>query len=279
MANPKNVSVKFKTPPVAEVSIGVQFEPIEKLGVPALGTLWSRFKKDFPVTQEQAPLPPVSEKFGATIREPVPWEIKLENIPLVPRCWFLSKDSSELIQVQKDRFIHNWRKMGEDPGYPSYAPLRDRFAGELATFTRFLTDERLGELRANQCELTYIDHILAGSPGERHRSLSRICRLAADWPQSPDLAELESVRLEGRFVFPNLREPSGRLYINVSPAFRISDKSPIYLLYTVARGRPAGEGLEDIRPFLDKAHESLINLFLQITTPEIQATWGPEHGT
>ena len=47
-----------------------------------------------------------------------------------PRFWFVNESGNELVQVQRDRFIRNWRKTEGQPGYPSYDNLREAFADD-----------------------------------------------------------------------------------------------------------------------------------------------------
>ena len=57
---------------------------------------------------------------------------------------------SKLIQIQKDRFIHNWRKVGEGDKYPRYEPIRDTFRFELEAFRTVLAREQFGHLLIKQ---------------------------------------------------------------------------------------------------------------------------------
>lgn len=121
----------FRKPPLAETVLSLQFEPIAGLTTAHLGLLWQRFREQLPLIEEQPPLPPVVEKFGPPAPSQV--EVTVEEKPPVPRLWFLNQDKTELIQVQADRFIHNWRKIEGLELYPRFVgPIREKFRSAYA---------------------------------------------------------------------------------------------------------------------------------------------------
>src|ERR1043166_5147847 len=156
----------FVKPPVTEVALSVQFNPLPELKAPQLGLLWNEFRSRFPKAEQQPPLDSVMEKFG--VRGPGKVNVRFEMGVPVPRCWFLNEAGTELIQVQQDRFAHNWRKVGEEDSYPRYEYICETFKAELGIFCQFLARERLGELIPNQCEVIYVNHIAPGENWERH---------------------------------------------------------------------------------------------------------------
>src|SRR5262245_26513290 len=101
----------FEAPPVTEVSLGVQFRPLESLRVLHLGLLWQDFRESFPNSEEHPPLPSVVETFGKPRAAPS-ISLELQELPSVPRVFFLNADQTELVQVQQDRLIRNWRQHG-----------------------------------------------------------------------------------------------------------------------------------------------------------------------
>src|SRR3972149_399129 len=127
----------FTDPPVVEVALSIQFDSIAKLHVPQLGLLWQDFRERFPVTEEHAPLGTAIERFGAPATGTVQARLEMLTSPPLPRCWFLNTDGSELIQVQQDRFVHNWGKVGEGGRYPRYDRRPETFAHERDTVRAF----------------------------------------------------------------------------------------------------------------------------------------------
>ena len=83
--------------------------------------------------------------------------------PALPRLWLLNEAGTEMIQVQNDRFIKNWRKAGEKEQYPHYEPvIKPAFERDFVEFQEFLVEERLGVIKVTQCEVTYVNHIVSG---------------------------------------------------------------------------------------------------------------------
>ncbi|MBI4192475.1 MAG: TIGR04255 family protein, partial [Betaproteobacteria bacterium] len=147
----------FRNPPVGEVVLSLQFSPIPGFQATHLGLLWSRFRTKYPKSETYPPIDPVIEQFGT---RPQPAQrIRLEVIQsgFMPRAWFLNEDGTELVQVQQDRFIRNWRKLKETDEYPRYEKLRERFEEDFKEFNQFIRAENLPEIVPNQCEVTYIN--------------------------------------------------------------------------------------------------------------------------
>lgn len=266
---------EFDNPPVVEVALSVQFESLTELRTPQLGLLWSKFRGRFPKLEEQAPLAPMRERFGvAGERKPrVQFEV-LREAP-VPRCWFLTDDGTELIQVQQDRFVRNWRKVGESGDYPRFDYIRSTFRKDFEEFERFARDEQIGEPHANQCEVTYVNHILAGSGSDNERDPSKILTVFETKYSEEFLPSLEEGRVSGAYVIPGTDgTPLGRLRFSIEPAFRHSDGQQILVLNLVARGQPDGKGMDGIMNFFDTGREWIVRGFAAITTPEMHKIWG-----
>ena len=265
----------FERPPVVEVALAVQYEPLSELRTPQIGLLWQKFREHLPKLEEHAPLDSVVERFG--VPGPPQTNVRLEMMPKppVPRCWFVNEAGTELIQVQQDRFIHNWRKVGEGNEYPRYEHVRETFSRRLQTFERFCQEENVGALVPNQCEVTYVNHIVAGAGWERHGDLGNVLTLFTPTYNDSFLPELEGARLACRYVIPDEQgQPLGRLHIAVDGAYRRTDNQPMLLLNMVARGRPAGGGIDGVLRFMDIGREWVVRGFAAVTTEQMHKTWG-----
>jgi uncharacterized protein (TIGR04255 family) len=265
---------EFEKPPVIEVVLGVQFSPLAALSAGHMGLLWNKFRKEFPQTQDQPPLPRASERFD----KPEPPSFRIEPASMTPRCWFLNQDGTELLQVQQDRFHHNWRKVGPLTGYPRYHKLRGQFAENLRVFEKFMKDERLGEFKPDQCELSYIDHI---ESGEVWKDFGQTEKVFPGWtnPKSPsfDLVP-ENITVDVKYLLPGKDgKPAGRLHVKLTPGYRFSDRAPILIMDTTARGTPIGGGVDGTLAFLDNAHDWTIRAFTTLTSDEIRKSWRPKN--
>ena len=262
----------FGRPPVVETVLSLQFEPIRRFSAVHVGLLWQEFRKDLPLTEEHPPLPPVGEAFEKPTQSRV--EVTIEEKPPLPRVWFLNESRTQLIQVQADRFIHNWRKSdGSSTPYPRYEPIRERFREELAIFERFLSDEELGRIVINQCEVTYINHIEPCGVWDRHGQMQKVFRDRTSL-ESSFLPEAEGVAVHQRFVIPDETSgPVGRLHASVTPHWKKADGSPLLVLHLTARGAPLGEGADGAFAFFDLGRRWIVEGFTDLTTSDMHRVW------
>jgi len=263
----------FEQPPISEVLLSIQFERLEALTSPHLGILWNNFRTEFPNVEEHAQLAPAFERFEAV--QPAAPSVRYESLgtPPLRRAWFLNGKETELIQIQSDRLIHNWRKIQDADSYPRYEQIRDHFVGEAKLFQSFITQEGLGELVVNQCEVTYVNHIMAGEVGEGHAELQNII---SNWRKEEYrfLPAPENASLALRFLIRNeADETIGRLHAQVQPAWRNVDKRPMYVMTLTARGIPMGEGLDGSLRFFDVGREWIVRGFADLTTTKMHELW------
>lgn len=269
----------FARPPLNEVVVSVQFESITGMHPAHMGHLWDRFRKHFPKVQYHPPIDPAVERIGARVPFTATASI-VEGYP-PPRLWFLSDSETDLIQVQQDRFIRNWRQLKSENVYPRFsAHIRPKFIEDLKQFASFLSDEGLGSIKANQCEVTYINHIESGEVWKTHEEFSKVFTGI-----QPTLLKDSGLFLEdAKFALRQLIKNSngqflGRLHISAEPAFRMRDQRPIYVLTLVARGQPFGDAqdsVDSIMHFIDVGRDLIVRSFTEITSVELHALWGRE---
>src|SRR5580704_10981162 len=124
-------------------------------------------------------------------------QLELSQRPPMPRCWFLNAAGTEILHFQSDRFVHNWRKVGEGAEYPRYERIRRTFLTELDKLARFMWRETDQDLVPNQCEITYVNQIpdFGNVPGTANQSLA-VWHAPEDFPAGNP----EDVSLQARFV-------------------------------------------------------------------------------
>jgi uncharacterized protein (TIGR04255 family) len=144
----------YSQPPVTKVVVGVQFNSIERFITAHVGGLWELFKDEFPEAEEHPPVMPTFETFGQTT--PMLSGLALGFPPLfaMQRSFFVNGDKTQVLQVQKDRFLHNWRKVGDATTYPRFERILATFRDGLERFISFVSHLRLGAFEPNQCEVT-----------------------------------------------------------------------------------------------------------------------------
>src|SRR5271155_5943414 len=100
----------FENPPVVETVLSVQFEPLRGINTAYLGLLWKEFSAGFPRAEDQPLLPRSVEEFPEGPPARLGLQLQAFEKPPPLRMWFVSERGNEMIQVQADRFIKNWRK-------------------------------------------------------------------------------------------------------------------------------------------------------------------------
>lgn len=273
MGSSRRTLPDFTNPPVTEVALAVQFERLTALRAPYLGRFWAEIRDQFPKTEEHPPRDLAIETFGPP--SPRKLEVRFETAPPVPRCWFLNEAGTELIQLQQDAFVHNWRKVGEGDTYPRYEYIREKFAEQLDRLREFISRENLGKLLPLQCEVTYVNHITSGDAWQRYGQVDRVLTVWQSRYSDKFLSEPEDVRLAVRYLMPNSAgSPQGRLHVTLQPGYRTTDNKPLLVLKLTARGRPSGEGIEGVFRFLDLGRDWIVRGFASITTPQMHQIWG-----
>ena len=253
----KAIAARFTSPPINEVSLAVGFQPVP-LGVITAGALWrAEFETGYPTVEEQSQVKMPIEAFGGipSVASTLQWEIN--QGPLLPRLWFVSKDGSELVQVQHDWFARNWRQTETSTSpYPLYPVAREAFERDLRKFEAFV-----GPIRPLQAEITYINHIDGADMAEV------IARL------DPGNAVPEFEGYSRQYVLTRDGGPVGRLYIQAQKALRRSSGEPLTVLTITVRGAPIGQGIEGVLRLLDIGNEEALVAFIDSTRPAMHERW------
>ena len=265
---------EFDNPPVSEVVLGVQFDKLGSLRTPQLGYIWHAFRDRFPKTEEQPPLEPVFEQFGPKPGGRPAVRLELSPIPPRPRLWLLNESGSELLQVQQDRFVRNWRKGEGAEEYPRYTALRESFRKDFEVFSGMVEKEQWGTVEPNQCEVTYVNIIPAGDGWQDHGDLGEVLTVFKAHYSDDQLEKPEEASVSFQYVLKDAEGgPVGRLHVAANPVLRVSDNRAAIRLTLTARGKPEGDGAEGVMGFLDRGHEAIVRGFASITTEEMHKVW------
>jgi len=270
----------FEIPPVVEVAISLQFTPLE-LHASHFGLLWQRFRSEgYARTEDHGPLEPAIEQFGSTQQPQIGVRLQtFDDAPPLPRVWFLNDQQNELIQVQRDRIIVNWRQGAQSEPYLRYANIIKRHRASLLVLAQFVQAEKLGEIVPMQCEITYVNHLLAGAGWTRHGDLDSVVTTWRNQYSDSYLPAPEDVRFLARYRMNDEQgEPRGRLHVTVHPAFRTVDKQPIIVMKLTARGTPRSASEADAYALFDREHEWIVRGFTSITTKGMHSVWRRKDG-
>jgi uncharacterized protein (TIGR04255 family) len=265
----------FERPPVTEVVLSMQFATLENMKSFHVGLFWARFRSEYPDVSEQAPINAMFETFGKAAQAGPPLQLEQFLSPPMPRYWFEKRGTPDLLQLQQDRLIHNWRKQDDAAVYPRYEALRERFRSEVEEFIAFLENEKIGVLRPNQCEVTYTNIIEMSGIDGLHDRLERITPLWTGQFSETSAADFENAMVQLRFKLIDSDRPVGRVYVSFQPAVLRTDPSrDVIKLDVTARGRPKHETCESAFEFFDFGRRAVVKTFAAVTTPSMHSLWG-----
>lgn len=268
----------YSAPPVVEVVLAVQFQPLMGLRTARLGLLWERFRERFPLIDEQFALPRIDETFPPYRGAPFSVQFESADRPPPARMLLMNEARTEMLQIQQDRFVHNWRKMGDEAAYPRYEHLRQTFVTELEQFRAFVGEQGIGEIVPDLAEVVYVNHVRAGQGWSRHGEIDRVVRLWQN-PANTPLPEPELVRFATQYLLPgDDGAPVGRLYVVAEPALAVPDGPPMIILTLTARALPTEPSIGAVMQLLDRQREWIVRTFDAIVTPEMQRVWGRHAG-
>ena len=193
-----------------------------------------------------------------------------------PRLWLLDAERRELIQIQHDRFIRNWRKSGVEDRYPRYEDhIRPHFDSDYRAFRDFVEEERVGGVTPVQCEVAYFNQIgQADGIWDSVADMYKVFRLHT--PIAPKAMPLssEGFQLRQSFAISQLADFKGRLYADIVPAE--ADGKPTIQYHLTARGHPGSDSVEDTLAFLDLGRELIVEYFARSTSAAMHEVWEKE---
>jgi uncharacterized protein (TIGR04255 family) len=246
--------VDYEKPPVVETAFRFTFPPIKGWNVFHLGLFWSRLRKRYPFAEARLPMGSVEVddldlKLGP--------EIHLETLPL--RSFLLDSSKNQLLQVQLNAFIRNWRAIEAEQKYCHYSDLKPMFEEDWAVYREFLKSEGLPQPNVFECDVTYINHLVKGR----------------EWQKLDDIAPLfQRMKFDVKgavvtsFSFV-ATVANNQVRMEASPALR-PDGTPIIQLKLNVNGKPASPSETDIWAKLDDCHKLLVETFAEITADDLQ---------
>jgi uncharacterized protein (TIGR04255 family) len=254
----------FRNPPAIETMMGFYFVPLEGWNALTFGLLFAEFREDYPTPQF---MPPVVEQIaGRTI-------VNFGQDGMIPmRVGFVNQDSSQLVQVQQSLFMRNWRR-GPGQDYTAYAALKPHFQKDWNTFLAFLSRNGLKHPQVYRVEVIYVNHLVRGESWETYGDLERLfkqvtLRARGDSNWLPDVAQLN---INAGY---NLKNEGVALQVSIQSAIRQPDGLEIIQFTINAKCDVTANDPESLNYALDRAHESVILGFEDLTTETAHTMWG-----
>lgn len=260
---------EFEQPPVEEVAIGVQFERLAPFRQGHIGLFWHEIRTDYPVTVDQPRLETPLEVLGET-QPTLSFQVEFLDSPPTHRSWFVSADDTMLVQVQDDRFVHNWRFRGAP--YPRFEPLLARFWAQFEVFRRTLETSGIQGLRPLQAETIYVNWIEDVQPAEFLRPFGDSTVHVPGVGPEPD-AQIWSAR------YPVLHDDKqvGRLVVECKRGHRVVDlvQSTGYLLTLTYRSPlKVDQSIRDAQEQFILGRNAIVRTFTDLTTELMHVRWG-----
>ncbi len=253
----------FKSPPVVEVVIGVSFKHLKNFTTAHYGVFWQQIKEDYPLFEDHPPLlDPVAG--------PVQLQIETLDKPPLRRVFFVHSQKDYLLQLQPNRFVHNWRKIDDDAPYPHFPAAKDKFDFAWNEFQRFVANQELGSIQLVQFEVTYINHFVE-EPGNFPQRAEFYTPLI-NWQNARSTGFLPNptaLAYNVHFPFP---ENQGTLYVSSKHGKRGLDKRDVMILELRARGPIRGDE-PNLGTYFELGHEWIVRGFKDLTSPEAHKQW------
>ncbi len=269
--NPQSGHVRFERPPVIETVFGIQFQPLQKWQTPIFGLFWATIKDRYPSYRVVPPLESQVEDVDQSHRSMGGPAFSILPGPPTPRCWFFNVPETQLIQVQPDRFVFNWKRGLVDASYPHYKNIRPVLEEEWAHFRGFVDSNDLGKLEVRQCEIAYINHIEIGAGWKDFAELDSVLTVWSGGTLNRTSLKPEDINVGIRYRLP---ERMGRLHVLAEPVLRTTDYKEVLQLTIIARGGPESPDSENIFGWFDVAQTYVRESFVDLTTDKMHAIWG-----
>jgi uncharacterized protein (TIGR04255 family) len=267
-------SPSFQKPPVVEVVLGIQFDPLPIFTNVQLGLFWSILGIDqWTIAEDLPPLPQQFERFGNERQWSQVGTISfgLAQIPS-SRARFTKDTRNRVIQLQNGRFWYHWVSAGESE-YPRYDKIRSEMSDLFARLVQFLQQNHLGEIHLNQWEISYTNRIPRGTVWEQPSDWTKLFNSNAMLPAKVGNNQLENFSGTWQYEIPPSR---GRLHVDLRSAKDKPDGDDILMLNLTARG-PIAEssaGTDNAIAGLDLGHENIVYAFRDLTSSEARKFWG-----
>lgn len=257
------MTVRFQNPPINELIIATYFKPpLTTLRSEHVGLFWSKIRDEFPAVEQQAPVG------GAETFQQISGEFFT-----MPRFWFVAEDKINLIQLQKNAFMLNWRR--RDAKYPHFSEnLKPAFDKYYRVFEDFVRDDvGNSDIKIDLCELTYINTIDACEYWKGPQDTANVI---------PSFAILETGIVGNAtpaFNCTYVFVPSTDLQLRVSirnGETMATPGNPVLVLEIKATGRLGQARKSEADAWFERAHDAIIACFVRMTSKDIQHRyWKP----
>lgn len=246
-------TLKFKNAPINELVFGVHFDELD-VDDNYKFLFYESIKDEYPSVTENPPLNSIIEK-----KDKLNYNIPLKGFNT--RHFFINKDNDKLIQLQKNRFLFNWRKTENMDNYPHFNNVYKDFD----ILFGMLENKLNKALDIKQLEVTYYDHIYLESFELKNYDLSKIFSF---WNSSEQFNQINL----SYSIFKE--EINGNLNIDIKSANRKDDNKKLIVLNSTCRGMFLNN--QSFKEWFDVSHNILLEYFFTNITEKAKTIWGLE---
>ena len=195
--------------------------------------------------------------------------------PMMPRVWFVSVDKDMIVQFQRDRFLYNWRKHTADTvlkkKYPRYESVKKEFYNSLQKLEECLGELKIQPMNPQRLEVSYINVI----PLETIGGAERIGAVLKDIAWQPNHKVLPAPhKIGGHWQFL-VKEINSLLDLRINTTPMTLTGQEVLRIELTVRGQAPSNNIKECEPWFDAARAAIVKGFVDITTSEAQAKWGP----
>jgi uncharacterized protein (TIGR04255 family) len=264
----------YDRPPVVEMVLGVQFNPLDLLTSAHLGAYWKALGSDWSNTSDATPIESQIELFSETgTWRQVGMQLRLKQPGI--RLRIKNRAGDRMLQLQNGRMHFNW--LGESGKlYPHFDTVFAEFWNQYDRFRCFLAGESLGEFSPNQWEITYVNHIPRGTVWNTPADWS-FFQLLNNTPDVSSMVRFESFAGEWHFEIPERR---GRIHIKWTHGSKDKTGSQeLIALALTSRGPVAGpDEAEALKVGLHLGRATIVKTFRDLMSEDANTYWGLHDG-
>ena len=243
--------VNFSNPPISEVVCGVEFNAPAFSSV-HFGQYWQIIHERYP---QYFDLPPLGD-FAI-----------ISGLPSLRRVWFKSTEINQLIQLQSDRFLYNWRREDIREPYPRFEKIYQNFINEWDIFKEWWSGNTSSPIFPARYELTYLnqlDNYFGWNSTEDNYKIFTFKGRRWDGFLSAPNVHVSNLQ----FIIP---ENLGVLFVNTNQGIKAIDQTPITTFELTIRSIDSSL---DINTWFAKSHKFVVRAFLDLTKESIHKEWG-----
>lgn len=257
--------IAFENPPVNEVVVSTYFDPpLSDFRNEHVGLFWGKIKGEFPEVSQQIPV-----RFAPEV---------IDNEFPMPRYWFISQNGINLIQIQQNAFMFNWRRRDEEK-YPRFhrtiKPTFDKYFGIFSEFVRTQISDV--DHTIDRCELAYINTV---ESFDFWKGLQNSTYVIPSFSiLNPGISDAEAQGFNCNYIYTV--ETNLQINIGIRAVTNTQQPgSPVLIFEIRAVGSFGGVSKPATDDWFVRAHEAIKSCFVGMTSPEIQNRyWKPVEET